>query len=390
MSFAKLLTKYKRPFRVKAIADEIGVRRETIWHWVNGKLPQDIKTIELLANFFKLNKQESEEFITAAFPDEKYKKKDLEDVLLSKDFQAGLDELSNSNPPYKIWLTPINWKSLPFANALYNQARKRYPLGNTVHLQPPAGFSEDINEYFPELGKQFGWNNIQNSHQFEIKLKEKVQESTPLFLLISRLERCSPNLESALGKIIRSTMDEIGSSKLHLILWGSKKLAQLKSEPLDEHSLLSMCEDFESKPELGIEDVEAISYFQKNLDLETEDANEILRICGGHPELLLESIKLKKNNPNLSWEEHSKILLDTSNLWQLFSSVIKSSGDRDKLSKWLKHNQKHKMSTGILYNNTLLCRLYWNNVFKIEEGMLGWRCEIIREVGKQVVNSYSN
>jgi hypothetical protein len=392
-TFAELLTKYMRRIRAseRNVAVEIGVTNETVNKWKNGTLPHKNNRDKVLkcAHFLRLTESETHEFIRAAFPDDKVAEiEKLPNALFSKYISELLHKLSKLDTPVILLLAQKNnWDKLPFHNfrkALLKQAQQKYSQANVLYIEPPSCAGANIDEYFSELAKQCEFKDVKDALDFELKLKER-SKNQETFLFIFRLDRCPQLLREQLGGIIRSVLDEMEHSRLHVILWGGEKLAELKFQE-SESSLLNYAQ-IEQWELSRTEVLDLCQYCFPKLQLDEESVNEILKLSGGHPQLLMDCLKLKQQEPDLDWDEYPKRLSQCDYVWQLFTQFAQDEPAKQQVYQWLQQKCLGKSQPYIM--NNLLRKLYWENLL-VERDINGtkqlcWRCLALRMAGKEIL-----
>jgi len=400
-TFAELLKKYKKHIGTSyiKIAEAAGYKsRQTIQNWFKGALPKpdNRDKVEAIVDLWRLTLPERQEFLQAAFPNEE-QNVNLADVMFREYLKEILNELSCSNPPVRVLLTPANWAAanLPFSEAILAQAKRQYSPSTVLCIQPPAGSTEDINKCFSILGEQCGFKNVKDAVDFQLKLKERLNNGDTLLLLIHRLEKCYPLLQKEIQSSIRSVLEEIGFSHLHIMLWGGEQLAELLySQSNDKHSVLNIAQEVEQKPKLTGADIQALcqSHFDglelSENELDENTVNEILRISGGHPQLLLDCLKLIQKEANLPWEDYPNKLSQKSYVQNLFIPFAQYESEKKRVYKWIENRRLGKAQSNI--QDHLLRKLYWKDMLiekKEADGkiMLYWRCEALRIAGKEIL-----
>jgi hypothetical protein len=452
-SFAELLTLYMKDIRISVASlaekitsasnprkDEPGVSSITISRWKNGtvikgriQIPHKREYILDLIKPLLLDMNQSNQLLKAAeyktlvdeerqkyFPNSKielqprsqneeslrnsfqlqtekndnwcsYEEKSTNDDLVGDIFKDYIQELfkklSQTHPyPIMLLLTQTFWDELPCRKAILLKAEKIYSPENVLHIKPPYSSSEDENEYFADLGQQCG-ECVKDGYGFEKWLKQRLKVTYPLFLLVSRFEQGASSLNKHLAGIIRNISEDT-PNRLHVILWGGKKLADLKYQEGDL-SLLNFAE-VEYWPELGLEEIKARGKQHFGLQIDEVLAEKLLTICGGHPQLLHECLKLRSDKTTLESNNYMEKLIQCDTIWQSFQPFEKMPEDRQTICEWLKKGTQEKVAKWQPYiQNDLLRKLFWKNLLVRQdnngESGLYWRGEVILWAGKKIL-----
>jgi hypothetical protein len=398
------------------------IHRHTIDNWKSGcSLPdKNIRhKVIACAKFLRLTVQEANEFLEAAknFPplseqemigfliefkpgvevqDVIFEEKSKEELMMNDNLASALfvdnlrgtlDELSCSDPPVMVLLTQSHWNELddlPFREALLTQAKQKYSPANVLHIKPSASLTWNVNKHFSDIGQQLEFEGVEDAYDFEKELKKRLENNNTLLLLISRLERAPQSLQEQLGATIRGVLEETASLRLHVMLWGCEKLADLNYLSDDPLSLVNIAQ-VKLGPELSPADVLALCQYRfQDLQLDKESIDNLLTISGGHPRLLMDCIKLNKNQPNLCWDDYPKILSQRNYVWDWFTPFTKNESDKKLVYQWLQQPELlGKTKLNILDN--VLRKLFWKNLLKDNNGQLCWRCKALRMAGLEIL-----
>lgn len=392
-TFAQLLTKYMRRIRASSndVAKEIGVNRLTIINWKKDSMPgkKNRDKVVACAKYLRLTDEETNDFLKAAsFLEEYVLTGDLAEAIFVDYIQRLFIKLSQLNPyPVMLLLTQANWDEPPCRNAILARAKQIYLPENVLHIHPPVSLTVDSDSYFAHLGKQCEMECVKNDYDFENVLKnrvEKTNKTNPLFLLVSRFEQGVPSLGKHLANIIRD-ISETYPNRFHVMLCGGEQLAALKYQN-GSLSLLNFAKD-EHWPELGIAEVkEWCNHRFKEVQLNEDLVNKLLKVSGGHPQLLNKCFALQLDYPLLDvMRNYPEKLSQSDELWQLFmpfrtkdqeirQQVCQCLGKQGKLANWQPY---------IL--DEVLRELYWKNLLVWRDDELHWRCEAMRMAGKEIL-----
>ncbi len=384
--FSELLRKYmhQKKAKVQSMVETInskglGISRQTFFNWKKDKYkPRSRDSVLACANYLRLSRKETNKLLVAAgFPEE----------------EAFVKHLFMELPRYRVilLLTQADWGEPPyheFVETLLAYADIIYRKNNVLHInvqQLPAASDADINSDFSRLGEQCGFSDVDDADSFEYALEAGLEQTEPLFLLVSHFEQGADLLRQQLASIIRSVSATV--PHFHVILCGGEKLADLKYKE-GALSLLNHAK-VQYWPELSRPDVYTLSndYFNEvPLNLEEALVDQFLAISGAHPKLLTECLKLKTQSPDLALEKYPEKLSQCDCVSELFTPFTQNESVRQRVFEWLQKDEVGKAEPYILDN--LLRQLYWKNLLvereENEEKRLYWRCEAMRMAGKQM------
>jgi len=378
-TFTSLVKKYMRRIRASAkdVADELGLSRQTVLNWVNGvSMPSNCDKIIEFAIFLRLTPQETESFLQAAGCE-----KLASDATL-KFVNKLFNQLSVMTPySFLLLLTQANCTIFPLREVLLNQAKQHYSPGQVLHIHPPFFTNTDTQHYFRAFGKQCGFEHVNDELSFEEALQARLQQVNPLFLLVSRFEQTAVLIRQQLAGILHH-LSELYPQRLHVVLCGGERLAELKYGG-DELALLKHAA-IEHWPELDRAEVYALrNYRFKELYLDDELVEQFLTISGRQPQLLEECFKLRQQYPELALADYPKILSQNDYVWQLFIPFGKDNTAKQKICQWLQQEELGKAQPYIL--DDLLRQLYWKDLLVERGKRLYWRCEALRLAGQEIL-----
>lgn len=386
--FARLLTLFMRRIRASAagVAAEIGISRESVNNWRNGiSLPSSKNRDRLLAcaRYLRLTEAETNQLFTAAgFAVEYPLQQEVQSVGPFAGFITQLFERLNQLHPFPIimLLSQAHWGQPPFRKELLSKARQLYGEQAVLHIQPPFSTSTDSTDFFAALGRQCGFESVHCDYEFEAALEQRLRSGERLFCLVSRFEQGTAALRETLAGILRS-LSEMHSGKLHLLLCGGEALADLKYRSGDL-SLLNIAQ-VSHWPELSLADLKQLASHAELADSDEQTLSRLLQLCGGHPALVEEALGWLQQQPQSSLLELSQQLQHSERLWQAFMPMLSEPNSRARLEQLL-DKQDLGMARPYLPDEGLR-RLFWNNLINAHDGRLQWRCEVVREAGKQVL-----
>lgn len=302
-------------------------------------------------------------------------------------------QLEQKSPPPLMLLAQMDRSPSLMVEALLAMAKTRYTPMRCLHLASPYSKKNDIQSYFSGLAQQCGFSETVNDDiQFARALRAKLNQASPLFLLVSRFEHSAGSCQQKLAGILRS-LNETHADQLHIVLCGGEKLAELKYLH-GNHSLLNVAQDYQW-PELEPADVYAMrDNCCQDLVLDDEIVDKLLALSGGHPTLLQKCLQLYQDEPTLGWQDYPATLSEDHYVWQLFTPLTRNRMAAKKVHGWLM--QEDIISASVLFNyndrskhNEILRRLYWKNML-VERRIKGhkrlcWRCEAIRLAGQEIL-----
>jgi len=371
------------------------ITRETVNRWRGGKkeklepvMPHKDNchlVLPAIAQFLRLTERETNCFLKSAGCAEVYYL-DLPDTLFQQHIAELFNKLSRLDVPVMMLLTQAGWGEPPLLKALLAQAKIKYSPDNVLHLQPPYSSSANTKECFLDFGKQCGFDNVDSEsalgHKLETRLKNTRQS---LFLLLTRFEQYDESVQQQLGGMFNRLKDSDYSDSLHVILCGGEALGNLKYNK-GIISFLNHAKD-ERWPELGLSEVKALAKYRfDDLQLDDEPAKELLRISGGHPQLLSECLARQQQKPGLPLEAYPDELSKCPQARGHFIALAKDDNARQEVSKLLKNEDLGKFSLPI--QGYWHDKLYWRNLVAVRkidgETHLYWRCDALRKAGADV------
>ena len=279
------------------------------------------------------------------------------------------DSLDNSSPV--MVLSQADSSTQHYLKALYHEAQTRYGEVCCLRLFPPNSGEVNKVAYFSRLAKQSGFDsNITNSWEWADALAEQLAQDKVIFVLISGFENGSDEAREELAGELRNL---IGSypDLLKLVIFGNQKLAAMRYE----NGSLSLLNQLEDKriPELNKEDLNTI-FGQRYKGIKNKNIDGLLEFTGQHPRLLHACLQA-----NMDTAEACEAYLQDSPLpSQLFTRF---HDDSKVLCQYLQ--QRDIGSYSAWPQDTLIRRLYWNNLIKRESNRFIWRSDYIQKVGQE-------
>ena len=266
--------------------------------------------------------------------------------------------------------------------AILNRAQGWAGTANSLHVTPPYSGEAEVSAYFARLGRQCGFPvPTPSALDWEDSLTERLELGEKLFVLVSGFENGSDTGRRELAGVLR-TLNERHPQTLRIVLSGGERLAELKYAAGDL-SLLNHADVLEW-PEYTSADVLNLQqrYFPDLPSDETE-AQRQLELCGGHPRLLRQCMQMRWHNPGLETTDYLEGLKESHFAAQLFTPFRQDSSAQEWLCAQL---EKPDLGPAQVWpNNGLLRRLYWKNLLAVRKRRYVWRCDLLREVGREVL-----
>ena len=247
-----------------------------------------------------------------------------------------------------------------------------------LHVTPPVSARTTLERYFARLGRQCGFSEeIREPEDWEDMLYGRLQDGERLFVLVSSFEKGSEEGRELLGKILRSLADTF-RDRLRVVFSGGERLAALKYERGEVHSVLSSAER-RDWPETTVDDVLAwqqVTY--PELAFGQRDAADVRTLCGGQPRWIRHCLGVRRRG-----EDERRALAKYEAIDQVFLPYRGDAEARRRICGWLGQDDLGAWEAWI--GNELLRRLYWKNVLREQDGRIVWRSDVARDVGRRVL-----
>lgn len=260
-----------------------------------------------------------------------------------------------------------------YVHALKIKAIQRYGAKNFIHLFPPTSTSVNQADYFARLAKQAGLEGtIHSSWKWADALEQRLQQDQELFLLVTGFENGAEEARRELASELRGLLERYPFA-LRIVIWGGERLAAMKYEQ-GTLSFLNKLEEIHL-PSICIEDVKTLYLTNTHSKLSDKTLKEVLEFSGQHPRIVQACLRELEQNSS-DWASAVK----NSHLpAQLFSRVR----HEQQLCDYLKRHELGRHNTWS--SDRLERELYWQNLLKPENGKLVWRCQWLRELGKELL-----
>ena len=415
-TFAELLWKYM--FRIEAGASAVArninkilstdnneecitITSESINKWRGGKSGKEEPIVPEIndknrhiliacADFLRLDEIETNLFLKVAGFIKIYP--DLPQTIFKNYIKNFFKKLYEGDKQIIALFTQAGWGYPPLLDAIRTQAENHYLQENILTIQPPL--TTDFEKCFLEFSKQFKCNDVKNEFELKEEIEKKLQYTDEkLFLLITRFEQYSDEVQTALGKMFNSLKESAYTNNLHILLCGGRALEELKYEK-GALSFLNHAVD-KRWPELGFRDTLAICNKRfPELKPDTDLVKNFLQISGGHPQLLDKCLELKKNLPDLDLLDYPQIL--SQQCWDI-RSPFTNLNDEYTIENIRKLLLSKEETLGIFQSSSKeltneLRFLYWKNLLVIHKDKNGeqnlyWRCKAIWMAGQEILGT---
>ena len=263
-----------------------------------------------------------------------------------------------------------------YGQALRKQAKARFGSDNVYHIFPPNSTRADSAAYFGRLARQCHFpGEITESWQWGEALAEKLDEVQDLFLLVTGFENGAEESRAELAGELRQLNERYPA--FHLIMMGGQRLAALKYA-YGSMSLLNVGEELHI-PELDSRDLPAIfGHLYPQLKLSLKQLQTVLEFTGCHPRLVHHCLQKGAD----SSQACESILTQSPLPAQLFTQF---RGERDHLPLCAFLNQSNLGKFDPWPSDKLLSKLYWSNLITRRGQEFSWRCDFIRQTGREML-----
>jgi len=295
-------------------------------------------------------------------------------------FIATLFETLRENRPVML-LSQADQVKTAAHRAILTQARRRFGIGNTLHLVPLGQTSAGKGEYFSYLGSQIDpGKSCLKASDFEFLMEDCLARGKTMFLLMTRLEEGSAEGRQALSRALRN-LSERYSDWLKVVLCGAERLLELRFKeghlsPLRNATTLLW-------PEPTVADI--LNWQPPEAgSLTEEDASLLLRLSGGNVRLIQQGLKMLRPSAPLNIAAVAEKLRQDAILRARFAAY-REHGEAERVTSLLKRDDLGRYEQWPI--QTLLRRLYWDGLLEERQGRLRWRCELIRLIGREVMGA---
>ncbi|MCP4659789.1 MAG: hypothetical protein GY856_30670, partial [bacterium] len=165
---------------------------------------------------------------------------------------------------------------------------------------------------------------------------------------------------------------------LMVVLVGGERLAALKYEN-EALSVLSSARRLDW-PEATADDLPAWQRRElPELALGRGDAEELRALCGGHPRWVRFCLERRRRRV----ADERRALGDYDEIWRIFTPYRSDTSARRRICRWLDEDDLGPAEPWIA--DELKRHLYWKSALRTEDGRIVWRSQVVREVGRRVL-----
>ncbi|MFI0398314.1 MAG: toll/interleukin-1 receptor domain-containing protein [Thiolinea sp.] len=260
-----------------------------------------------------------------------------------------------------------------YVQALKTKALQRYGAQHFIHLFPPTSTQVNQADYFARLAQQAGLQGtIHASWQWADALEQRLQQGQELFVLVTGFENGAEASRREFASELRGLLERY-PYELHLLILGGERLAAMKYEQ-GALSFLNKLEEIHL-PSVCIEDLKSIYLSSISASIPDATLQQVLDFSGQHPRLVQACLRELEQGSS-AWRE----AVQNSHLpAQLFSGVSHET----ELCAYLNKEQFGLHNTWS--QDRLERALYWQNLLMPKNGRLVWRCEWLRNLGKELL-----
>ncbi len=275
-------------------------------------------------------------------------------------------------------------KDMPTAwskDRMTQKARARFPDVRTVAIPYLPGATDS--EFFVTIAKLLGLPSmVTGAPAFITNLHDQVSAAPPVFLLVTGIERLPDTIRVSFADSLRSLL-EATDGRLRVLLIGENGLCSLKYGNGDL-SVLSSARDLRW-PDVTEADVVALGQ-EAGLDdrlFQFLTPNQLLALTGAHPNLLMDAFAALGEQTVRNADDLNPHLLNNQAVYRQFSLI---RNDPQKVVKTRALLSQDDVGPFEWYlQDEVLNALYWGNLVKVQDGRLFWRCDIIKMIGRRVL-----
>jgi hypothetical protein len=267
----------------------------------------------------------------------------------------------------------------PVIQALVKRAIGAYGSSAVLHVTPPFSDQITAEDCFAEIGRQCGFGEeLEDATAFVAALEQKLGEAGPQFMLVTGFESAAPLCRKEFAGALRA-LAEHRTREFRVVLLGGQRLMEQKYAAGDL-SFLSHA-TVEEWPQPTVDDL--IAWQQAdfpNLPLTRDAAAALIATTGEHPGLLrycLERWDAEGGSP--LWKDWSYACPE---LWETWYRLTRYT-EKERLRELL---GRDTLGPAVSWPADATARaLYWADLLAPRGRQLGWRAEVLREVGREVV-----
>lgn len=293
-----------------------------------------------------------------------------------RSFLEGVFSYLDASTPLMI-LAQADTSTQHYIYAVRQAAERRYGAEKVLHVFPPASTRADSSAYFGQLAEQCGFNaGISESWEWANALRKRLMQGQETLLLVTGFENGTELARAELAGELRGLLEE-HPFELKLLVIGGERLAAMKYQ-YGTMSFLNKLEEMRL-PQANQRDVREI-YLQRypGLQLENGQLQAMLDFTGQHPRLLEACLQATRQGQS-DWQTCVRHGSLPSQLFTRF----RSDADAVPLCGLLRQDKLGKYDAWP--QDELVRRLYWQNLITDCRGQFVWRCDFIRETGRELL-----
>lgn len=282
-----------------------------------------------------------------------------------------------SSPPLMLLARGQRYQG-PVIAALLDMLRGLYKDDQLLRITPPYSERVADAEYFEELGRQCRFTRkTPDSTVFTAAFEGLLEGGRRAVLLVTGFEHANRDCRRQLAGALR-TLTERYVDQLRVVLCGGQKLAQQRYGEADL-SFLSHA-DVEEWPDPNAADVLAWQAQEfAELPLDQSLAEDLLQSVGAHPGLIRWCLaRWEDSGGTPVWSEWAYACTELWETWHRLKSrdvpQLREALDRDSFGPPLAWP-----------TNVTARGLFWNDLLASRGRSLGWRAEVVRQVGREVL-----
>jgi len=276
-------------------------------------------------------------------------------------------------------LGSADYDKTPIQMAILEEAQRHYPEGEILHLVPHGHADANKSEYFAYLCDQIGRKkNLNKASDFEYLLESMLSRGKSVFLFLTRIEEGSAEGRRALSHSLRN-LSERYEDWFKLVLCGGENLLELRFK----EGSLSPLRNAEPVmlPDPTVEDIQQWQANEAG-GLMDEEIATLLKLTGGNPRLILQSLKTRTPFTPLLEEILAGKLSHDAVLRARFTAYRESANATRVASLLL----REKLGVYELWPiQALLRHLYWDGLLAERDGRFCWRSDLVRQIGREVI-----
>jgi hypothetical protein len=270
------------------------------------------------------------------------------------------------------------------AGELVEAARQSYPAGNVRHVTPLClGTGDDLAPYYRSLAVQAGLGDgIDSAGAFGVVL-QRLRRDGRWLLVVSAFEHGAAAAQDTLARTLRTQTET--NPGFSVVLCGSEKLHKLKYDNGD-HSTLSSAVSVDW-PELALSELRGLCPAHW-MDSHGDVLERVLTVSGGHPAIAHELLDKVVEGFGDSLPALEDTLQQSEALCAALVPMVRPDDDRAVLRRLVGLDDLGPAQPYVF--NTMLRRLYWRNLIRVEEvsgkRRLVWRSPAIRDAVRTVID----